>query len=582
MKLGIQGRLILISCVVLTVCGAVSGVYLESVARGWFSAQREAELFRHARTARELILDLDTLDDPAGLQDLATRVGKSTGARVTLVHQQGHVMADSEFTLNQLPALGDHGARPEVMVALQSGEGQAQRLSAALEVDALYVAVRWTRAEGVGVVRLATPLKELEAVVTTIRGGFVVAGAIAMVIALFMSSLASYYLSGVLEGIVQSAQAKVWSAEPREWLSGASSRSMNTLSTRVEGLLASLAKDRDRVQAVLEGMDNAVLALDADNMVILANSATRSIFHLDEDPTGRPLSEVISAPEIMQLVREEGAEDEGVVEFSLEDPHRVVLTRLTRGPGGAILVVHDLTRLRKLETVRRDFIANVSHELRTPIAVIQANAETLLDGALHEPEQAGRFVEGVLRNARRLSQIISDLLDLTRIESGKYEVEFEEIALRRLVERSCTMLESRALARNITLHVSIPEDALVVADCKALDHILSNYIDNAIKYGPEEGRVTVSTSAGEGTWRVEVADQGAGIDSRHHERLFERFYRVDKGRSRYMGGTGLGLAIVKHLAVAMGGRVGMRSGAQGGSVFWVELPLRDEEGGMLA
>ncbi|MED5463989.1 MAG: ATP-binding protein, partial [Myxococcota bacterium] len=334
--------------------------------------------------------------------------------------------------------------------------------------------------------------------------------------------------------------------------------------------------------AVLEGMDNAVLALDADNMVILANSATRSIFHLDEDPTGRPLSEVISAPEIMQLVREEGAEDEGVVEFSLEDPHRVVLTRLTRGPGGAILVVHDLTRLRKLETVRRDFIANVSHELRTPIAVIQANAETLLDGALHEPEQAGRFVEGVLRNARRLSQIISDLLDLTRIESGKYEVEFEEIALRRLVERSCTMLESRALARNITLHVSIPEDALVVADCKALDHILSNYIDNAIKYGPEEGTVTVSTSAGEGTWRVEVADQGAGIDSRHHERLFERFYRVDKGRSRYMGGTGLGLAIVKHLAVAMGGRVGMRSGAQGGSVFWVELPLRDEEGGMLA
>ena len=241
-----------------------------------------------------------------------------------------------------------------------------------------------------------------------------------------------------------------------------------------------------------------------------------------------------------------------------------------------------MTRLRKLETVRRDFIANVSHELRTPIAVIQANAETLLDGALHEPEQAGRFVEGVLRNARRLSQIISDLLDLTRIESGKYEVEFEEIALRRLVERSCTMLESRALARNITLHVSSPEDALVVADCKALDHILSNYIDNAIKYGPEEGRVTVSTSAGEGTWRVEVADQGAGIDSRHHERLFERFYRVDKGRSRYMGGTGLGLAIVKHLAVAMGGRVGMRSGAQGGSVFWVELPLRDEEGGMLA
>jgi len=339
----------------------------------------------------------------------------------------------------------------------------------------------------------------------------------------------------------------------------------------VESLLATLENERDRLRSVLEGMDSAVLALDPSRRILLANRATSLLLGLGEDPVGKQLEDILDVPELKELFSGLSS-DEGDVEFELGEPARMFLGRLTGTASGGVLVVHDVTASKKLDKVRRDFVANVSHELRTPVAVIQANAETLLGGALSDEEQSVLFVEGILRNARRLSNLISDLLDLTRIESGKFEIQTDEIDLGRLVNRVWSMVESRAGEKGVSLQSVIPSDTGVIADAKALEQILVNYIENAIKYGPEGGLIRVGVSLHPRYYRVEVADEGDGIEPPHRDRVFERFYRVDKGRSRYTGGTGLGLSIVKHLAGAMGGRVGLDCPLEGGSTFWVELP----------
>jgi two-component system phosphate regulon sensor histidine kinase PhoR len=224
------------------------------------------------------------------------------------------------------------------------------------------------------------------------------------------------------------------------------------------------------------------------------------------------------------------------------------------------------------ETVRRDFVANVSHELRTPVAVIRANAETLIAGAKDDPKMAAKLIDGLHRNAERLARIIADLLDLSRLDAGQYRLEVGPVALRALTEQSLTAVEPQAAARKVTVEVAVPAELAVRADPKALDQILVNLIDNGIKYSREAGHVWVSASESDGSVRIEVRDDGPGIAAKHRERVFERFYRADPSRSREAGGTGLGLSIVKHLAESMSGEVGVEPNLPQGSTFWLRLP----------
>ena len=306
-----------------------------------------------------------------------------------------------------------------------------------------------------------------------------------------------------------------------------------------------------RADEVLSRLPDAVLALDGTGRITLSNRAAEEL--LQRDPLGLQLVDVIRAPAAHALL------PEGEGEFGVPGG-RVFFMRATPLANGTLLVLRDHTRLRQLETVRRDFVANVSHELRTPVAVIRANAEALLDGALEE--QPMPFIEAMQRNADRLNALVSDLLDLARIDEGGDELALEPQKLRTVGRKLAEEYEG--------LEVDLPKGRTVVADTSALEQVLVNLVENARKY--TEGRVWLRSTQNGAFVRIEVADEGAGIEPHHRERIFERFYRVDAGRSRRLGGTGLGLAIVRNLVLAMHGRVGVEANEPTGSVFWLELP----------
>ena len=375
--------------------------------------------------------------------------------------------------------------------------------------------------------------------------------------------------------------------------------------SRLEVRHAALIESHDQFEAVLEAMREGVVALDARRRVLLANQSACELLGWGAAPLGEPLDAHVRDLALLSFLRarESGGVDEvRWVELELAD-RRALLARLTPRDedGERVLVLSDITALRRLEAVRRDFVANVSHELRTPATVILANAETLLDGAMEEGEQARGFLDGIYRNAQRLSLLVSDLLDLSRIESGTYKLDMAWRGPRGVIDRVVDTLADQIVQRRVKVKISVEQGLALWADERALEQVLMNLIENAVKYSDEMAvvRVTVSLRAGafpEGVDRaesdggvrglegryalLEVRDNGPGVPPEHLPRLFERFYRVDAGRSRQRGGTGLGLAIVKHLCVAMGGAVGVRPAQEDGrgSVFWVALRGRGAEG----
>ncbi len=318
------------------------------------------------------------------------------------------------------------------------------------------------------------------------------------------------------------------------------------------------------------------MALDKQGRVTLSNLAALRMLGWKQTPTGATLLESIRQPALhdlaMQVSAGESVREE--VEVELRDGNRLLAraARLSSEEGGAVLVMRDVTSLRRLENTRRDFVANVSHELRTPVSTIRATAETLLGGALDDKEHATKFLQALLRNAERLSRIISDLLDLSRIEAEEYRIELQGVNVRNAVQRVSEVVESIAKDKGIAVVNSVPPDLRVMADEKAIEHVLLNLLDNAVKYTPSAGHVSVRASSVLGKTRIEVIDDGPGIEPKYRARVFERFYRLDPGRSRDLGGTGLGLSIVRNLMTRMGGKVGVEGAEPRGSLFWLELP----------
>jgi two-component system, OmpR family, phosphate regulon sensor histidine kinase PhoR len=346
---------------------------------------------------------------------------------------------------------------------------------------------------------------------------------------------------------------------------------INRMADDAERTLTALRGERDLLGSVLDSMTQGVIALDPQQRITLINPAARRIFALPGVPIGERFADQIAVPEAVAMVAE--GKLDGTAEFTTAGGVRT-LARLTpqRSGGGRLLVVDDVTAIRRLETIRRDFVANVSHELRTPVSVIRANAETLQAGGKDDPLFAGRLIDGLHRNAERLARIVADLLDLSRLEAGHYRLERSAVDIATAIAQAVTAVEHQVRVRSTTLAIDVVRATTIAADAKALDQVLVNLLDNAIKYTPIGGRVTIRTVDRGELVRIEVADDGPGIAPHHRDRVFERFYRVDPGRSRDLGGTGLGLSIVKHLAESMGGSVGVDGNDPTGSIFWCELP----------
>jgi len=343
--------------------------------------------------------------------------------------------------------------------------------------------------------------------------------------------------------------------------------------------VTALRDERNRISAVLEGMSEAVIALNETRQITMVNRRALALLDMERPPIGGTLLEAIRSPILEQIVQQAlaGIPASGEFEVGLE-PVRRLLARATplEANGGCVVVLMDVTELRRLERVRRDFLANVSHELRTPVSVIRANAETLLDGALHDGEHAVRFLESIMRDSERLSNLVADLLDLSRIESDEFSPDRVPVKILATVRGVVATIEEMATAKNQAVTVEVEEGLVVRGDPQAIEQVLLNLADNAVKYTPEGGTINIRAARAEaGTIGIEVEDDGPGIEPPHRDRIFERFYRVDAGRSRAQGGTGLGLSIVRNLVEAMEGEVGFAPARPHGSIFRVTLPAAE-------
>ena len=580
MKLSIRFKAFLALFVIIIVGLGITTLVLSLYLKKNLIYRIEGELARHAMLARIVIYKTEESLSYVNADEMADAMGKASSARVTIILSDGRVIGDSNLSLKEVMAIENHSNREEVREALHKDFGKAVRYSETLKSDMLYLAVSFTKKQASGVIRIAKPLSDVAEALAGLRrillGASFVGLIIAGVISLFISQLFSRRLKSLVlyaEQLVGGEKKQRLNLQGTDDEIGGIAGSLSKLATRLEEHVSALAEERDQFESVLDAMSETVIALDAKRHVTLINRAGIILLGVTGEPVGKRLLETARIPELHEIATAETIGEE-IREFDLpgEGASRRILARVTKlRTGGVLLVLRDITELRRLERVRRDFVSNVSHELRTPVSIIQANAETLRDGAIDDAEAAGRFLDAMIKSTNRLSNLISDLLDISRIEEGKFAFKLEPLGMNLTLRRAAAALETKAMARDFSIAVEPTNGLEVMADAGALDQVLFNLVDNAVKYAGQGGNVVMRAQDLGDTVRIEVIDNGPGIEPKYRDRLFERFFRVDKGRSRDMGGTGLGLAIVKHLVSAMNGRVGMAPADGGGSIFWVLL-----------
>jgi signal transduction histidine kinase/HAMP domain-containing protein len=522
-----------------------------------------------ARVGRVVGAEWQTSTNP---DTLADRAGNALGYRVTLIDSTGVVVGDAEFGPDARRRLENHYNRPEVVSAREHGLGMSLRHSASAGDDELYVAQK----HPLGYVRVSLTTGSLDEIVRGAQRDVLASGLLALLGALALAFLFSRSISQPVVELRDVARAiaagdlarRPALSAPGEVgdLATALHRMAEQLATRLDALEA----DDQLMTAVLESLEEGVLAVDERGMVIRINQRARTLLGVQAPlPFAR---ELLPREHTLREAIEQASVGTSMPpsEVAMHDRTVAVASRPLR-TGGGVVTVLDLTVVRRLETIRRDFVANVSHELKTPLTAVSGYAETLLDDGIPS-EQRQRFVETIRENATRMQRIVDDLLDLSRIESGGWRPNVSTVEVAGIVTDVFTALQSAASAKGLTLVANVvPGATHVRVDPTAFRQIVTNLVENAVRY-TREGGVTLRTRAADGGVWVEVSDTGIGIAPEHLPRIFERFYRVDAGRSRAEGGTGLGLAIVRHLAEAHGGRVEATSAVGRGTTVGVWLP----------
>lgn len=516
---------------------------------------------------------------------LAGELSALTHARVSLISPDGAVVGDSAIARDALATTESHARRPEVLAALADGRGASSRMSATLEKRMLYVAMPLAgQGRKAGVVRLAMPLDEIDEVLARLRWILAVSALLAFGVASVVAGLAAHLASRPLRQLTDAARRMGrGDMSIRTHIQGHDEvaelgHALDQLASNLSTSLNELRGERDLLSRILHSKQEGVLVIGRDGRIVMVNQALRAMLLLPTDIVSRPLDAVIRHIQLIDLLERARTAGEPIsVELELAGlkPRRLIIRAATLSgePGGLVAVFIDVTNIRRLESLRRDFVANASHELRTPVAAIRSAGETLQQGALEDLAAAARFVSIINRNAERLHNLMDDLLDLSRIESREFHLDLEPLALDGVVEQVCAIHKEAAERKAIRLTAAVPAEAPpVLADRRALDQILTNLVDNAIKYCGDKATVKLSARARSGEVALTVEDTGPGIEAKHLPRLFERFYRVDTGRSRDLGGTGLGLSIVKHLAEAMEGSIEVESAPGKGTVFTLTLP----------
>lgn len=570
---------------------AAVGLYAVAATQQFHRQQTIASLRDLAYAIEEMVRNRLADGDYQKLDAICKELGRKAATRITVILPSGQVVADS---FEDPEMMVNHANREEVLQALAEDFGMASRLSDTVQEEMLYAAVPIRRdGRTLGVVRTSIPSVRMGQTLWAIHRRLVVASGVVGLLAAGVSLWVARRLSRPVEEIHQVAEQLARGnlhfrlPIPTSREAAEVARTMNDLAAQLDARLSDVLKQKNEREAILSSMVEGLVAIDDQQRIISLNHAAARLFECDPGVVvGRTLQEVVRNVELHQLTTDVLARSEslfGELTMTGRDGQSRLLhaqgTVLREGQDrllGAVIVLHDVTRLNKLEQVRRDFVANVSHELRTPVTSIKGFVETLLDGALRDPEHAERFLRIVAVQADRLNSIIEDLLTLARIEQ---EVEKVEIVLQSgrvadVLEAAVNTCRLKADEQQVRLEIQCPADLKACINAALLEQAVVNLVDNAVKYSPPNASVRLIARGDADGVVIQVQDQGSGIGEEHLSRIFERFYRVDRARSRELGGTGLGLAIVKHIAQAHGGRADVESTLGEGSVFSIRLPAR--------
>ena len=559
---------------------AATAAILDIMIGGAWEASLRAEIERNLTQKTLLFAHRVEIDRTHSLAEIAAQEGHAAGARATIIDASGKVLADSE---SNPASMENHSTRPEFKAALSGGSGENERRSATLGIPFLYIAEPISG----GAVRLAYPLSDIQAVQSQVRGRLLWGSLVAFVVALLIAGAASIWTARRLQRIVDVAEriergdlrARV-NDSPRDEI-GRVAAAIDKSAEQVERSFAAVRSSQRQLETLLNSMQDAVIAVSADGLVRWANQPMDRLVP-QRTRLNAPVVETVRDPDFLATVKAATTSKEVKTAraTSIVPGRAFDVTAAPLPDGGVVAVLRDLTETERVEKTRRDFIANVSHELRTPLTSIQGYSETLLDTIPENSGSTREFLEIIRKNTARMARLTEDLLTLARVESGETRFETEPVPPVELLHDAEESFREIARGQGVDLEImdssnngrsleSLPQ---VLADREAIHQVFSNLIDNAMKYGRTGRRIELGAQSAQRGIEFYVRDYGAGISSEHLPRLFERFYRVDKARSRESGGTGLGLAIAKHIMRAHGGSIRAESELNHGSTFVFTLP----------
>lgn len=530
-------------------------------------------------------------EDVAKLNEWVSQIAAS-GSRVTLIASDGQVLAESQ---SDSQTMENHAGRPEVREALAKGSGRAIRHSVTLNRDLLYYAVRHDIVTGPPIImRFALPIETVDEVLQSFRRSLWLSSFLILLIAAVAALQISRVFTDRVERLkdfsrrVAAGDFTAIAADSSGDALDDLGASMNRTAAQLDETIRTLTEERNLSTAILGSMVEGVAVVNGSERLLFANQGFAEILNLKfPAKSGSALVEIVRQTELIEAVRNvlhgESRVEAEIVTGTLRQKYFAATVASVRAGDtlGAVVVLHDITELRRLERVRRDFVANVSHEFRTPLTAIQGFAETLLAGAIDDAQNRVRFLEIILEHARRLARLTEDLLRLSQMDSDRLELEIDEVSVSQIVDSCLATAQHRALENGLELSVKVPSNLPTVAgDRRRLAEVLQNLLDNARQYTLPGGEIVLSAEAHELEVVFTVSDTGIGIPRTDQSRIFERFYRVDAARSREAGGTGLGLAIAKHLIEAQGGRIWVESELGKGSHFHFSVPIFDVPGAL--
>ncbi|MEW6670310.1 MAG: two-component system histidine kinase PnpS [Thermodesulfobacteriota bacterium] len=564
--------------------------YASSALREFFLKQTQIDLqARGHLLKRQIGAHLKPLD-ARSIDFICKEIGSITGTRFTVILPNGEVVGDTDENPQRMD---NHRSRPEVLQALKNGSGRSTRYSGTLHQNMMYVAIPIKKDNTVAaVIRASLSISAIDETLRQVNIRIAWGGFIMILFAALFSYISSRYIGRPIEQIRKGAERfaagdlkyRLPSMTTQELSS--LSAALNDMAVQLEEKMKSFIRQRNELEAVLASMVEGVLAVDKDERIRSANRAAAHMFECQPEALqGRLIQEVVRNRDLQEFVKKAlagGTHIEKDLSF-YKNNERVInaysspLRDATGMQVGTLMVLNDVTKVRRLENIRRDFVANVSHEIKTPLTAIKGFVETLQQGAVDNAEDSERFLDIIAKHVERLNAIVDDLLCLSRIEaeSEKEEIKLEETSIREVLDPAVQACQTKAHEKNISIVLACEQEEMTARiDPPLFEQAAVNLIDNAVKYSPEGSTVTVSCEKADASEiAIHFTDCGIGIPTQHLDRIFERFYRVDKARSRSLGGTGLGLAIVKHIVQAHGGRITVESTPGAGSTFSIYLPI---------